>query len=310
VRFTSHAHDGFRLAQCRNEGVLNSTAPYLVFLDGDCIIPPDYLRHHLARRRPRVAITGDCCRLDRETSERIDEEVIRSGEFMKWAPRSERKRLDRERLKAWYYSLTRNRNRPKLFAGTAAMWREDYERVNGYDENFQGWGCEDDDLRSRLTRSGVRVQSILWRTFSYHLWHPPVPSFPKTWREGPNVHYLTRGIRLKRCRNGLRKLSAEDRVVRLAGAPERPELLARVLPARWLANAGAEPEVEILALPGSGAFSGRAECNLLVLLEDVPVPSQLTQQAHVVLARRQHASQATPKWHSLDDFDNVLRAVA
>ena len=40
--------------------------------------------------------------------------------------------------------------------------RADYERVNGYDENFVGWGCEDDDLRLRLRHAGVRIESILF----------------------------------------------------------------------------------------------------------------------------------------------------
>ncbi len=44
LTFTTHQHDGFRLARCRNEGVAASTAPYLLFTDGDCILPPDHLR--------------------------------------------------------------------------------------------------------------------------------------------------------------------------------------------------------------------------------------------------------------------------
>src|SRR5947207_12506473 len=46
VRFVMHPHEGFHIARCRNEGVAASTAPYLLFLDGDCIIPPDHFRAH------------------------------------------------------------------------------------------------------------------------------------------------------------------------------------------------------------------------------------------------------------------------
>src|SRR3954470_19555788 len=38
VRFVTHPHDGFHISRCRNEGVAASTAPYLLFLDGDCVI--------------------------------------------------------------------------------------------------------------------------------------------------------------------------------------------------------------------------------------------------------------------------------
>ena len=50
LTFTTHDHAGFRLARCRNEGVATSTADYLLFTDGDCILPRDHLRKHLAAR--------------------------------------------------------------------------------------------------------------------------------------------------------------------------------------------------------------------------------------------------------------------
>src|SRR5262245_8714249 len=43
VHFTTHPHAAFQLARCRNEGVAASTAPYVLFLDGDCILPPDHV---------------------------------------------------------------------------------------------------------------------------------------------------------------------------------------------------------------------------------------------------------------------------
>ena len=68
VRFTTHEHRTFQLARCRNEGVSASVAPYSLFLDGDCVLPPDFVFQHLARRRPATAISGDCYRLDPATS--------------------------------------------------------------------------------------------------------------------------------------------------------------------------------------------------------------------------------------------------
>src|SRR4051794_39366024 len=71
VQFVTHRHRGFRLARCRNEGVFCARAPYLLFTDGDCIMPPDHLAEHMARRRPGSAVAGDCLRLPREASDRI-----------------------------------------------------------------------------------------------------------------------------------------------------------------------------------------------------------------------------------------------
>ncbi len=90
VHFTTHSHDGFRLARCRNEGVAASRAPYLLFLDGDCILPPDHVTLHLQHCKPGMVMAGDCCRLEQEASTRVNDDVIRRGEFQLWgSPREE-----------------------------------------------------------------------------------------------------------------------------------------------------------------------------------------------------------------------------
>jgi glycosyltransferase involved in cell wall biosynthesis len=38
VRFSTHPHSEFHAARCRNEGVRHSSAPHLLFIDGDCSI--------------------------------------------------------------------------------------------------------------------------------------------------------------------------------------------------------------------------------------------------------------------------------
>src|SRR6185369_6918878 len=93
VQFTTHPHGAFQLARSRNEGVAASTAPYILFLDGDCLLPPDHVAIHLARRRPGVVRAGTFVRLNESTSARIDEAAVRSGKFVKWASAKEIRKL-------------------------------------------------------------------------------------------------------------------------------------------------------------------------------------------------------------------------
>lgn len=291
VRFVTHPHDGFQLSRCRNEGVRAATAPYLLFLDGDCILPPDHVRHHLDRRREGVVMGGDCCRMEREASERIDEEMIRRVGYPSLAPAKELQRLAKRHRKAWFYNLIRHRAKPKLVGNNIALWRKDYERVNGYDERFVGWGCEDDDLRLRLKRAGVRVESILGITFTYHLWHPPHESTPERWREGANVSYLRRPIRMTRCREGLKKLAEDDLIIRRAGEPESSPGWPPPLPAPFRLSPEASPaEVELLFLPGRGGFSGEADCNILVVQPGTAPRRRDLARAHIVVGEERWES--------------------
>ncbi len=283
VEFTTHEHTVFRLSRCRNEGAKASTAPYLLFLDGDCILPRDHVQKHLAHRRPNTVMAGDCCRLEEEVSARVTLDVIRSGQFTAWGPASELKRLKKIDRASRFYRLIRHPTKPKLIGNNVGIWRRDYERVNGYDENFEGWGCEDDDLRHRLRKAGIGVASILRWTHTFHLWHPNEASMPANWKQGQNVNYLLRKGRLTRCRNGLEKRTLDDLSIRLVGDALQPHPAAAWARQRFSAPPQEQPEVEILVLPGKGRFSGRADFNVLVALDPAVANSPIARQAHLTI---------------------------
>jgi GT2 family glycosyltransferase len=53
------------------------------------------------------------------------------------------------------------------------MSREDFLRVDGYDETFDAaWGREDSDICYRLFHSGVRGRNLWFMALQYHLDHP------------------------------------------------------------------------------------------------------------------------------------------
>lgn len=203
VRYTTHPHGGFWLARCRNEGVAVSAAPYLLFVDGDCILPPDHVRRHLEQRRLGRVVVGDCWRLDREGSERVTLESIACGEFLRRIPPRERRRLALKAIRAWCYYRMRCKMLPRMTGNNIGIWRADYERVNGFDENYVGWGYEDRDLQLRLSRLGLRFKSILGQTATCHLWHPTEPTYARNGVGTRNLAYYQRDAVPTRCTLGI-----------------------------------------------------------------------------------------------------------
>ena len=52
------------------------------------------------------------------------------------------------------------------------MHKEDFLRVDGYDEIFdQLWGREDSDICYRLFHSGVKIKNLWFSALQYHLDH-------------------------------------------------------------------------------------------------------------------------------------------
>ena len=52
-----------------------------------------------------------------------------------------------------------------------AFWRDDMIRVNGYNEDIEGWGREDSELAARLQHSGVRRRNLKFSAVAWHLHH-------------------------------------------------------------------------------------------------------------------------------------------
>ena len=314
VRMTTHPHDGFQLARCRNEGVAASTAEKILFLDGDCVIPPDHLARFMKRLRPGLVLAGFCVWLDEATSERVTLEAIRSGEFVAWAPASELKKLAKLYRKSRLYNWLRHPTKPHLFGGDIGICRADYERINGYDEAFVGWGCEDDDLRVRLRRDGVRIESILNDTRTYHLWHPPAASRPAAWKAGANVARHQRRARLTTCLIGLKKRSLQDLRIAVVGAPADDSDATRHLPSPGAyppPSSADRPEIEVAYFPTADRFSGRADCNILVLSGAARrTPSRrLLRDVDAIISTEPIKGATAPRF-SPSEFREALRSVA
>jgi GT2 family glycosyltransferase len=123
--------------------------------------------------------------------------------------------LRKSAFKYRLYNFLRHPTKPyKLRSGNFGISREDFERVNGFDENFEGWGGEDDDLGRRLRRAGARLESIVRHTYSFHLWHPRDITVPDKVKQAANTKYLWRKDAPARCLNGLTKLEPTEAAVR------------------------------------------------------------------------------------------------
>ena len=282
LRFTSEPHAGFRLARVRNQGARLAGGDFLLFLDGDCILPRDHVAAYLARRRPGVALLGYCARLPEQSSAALVPGRLAGIDLESLVPARERRLLRRRFRKAWWHALLRHPSKPRLAGGNFGVWRRDFERVNGFDERFVGWGQEDDDLGLRLRAAGVRLESILDRTRSLHVWHPTDPTAATRWRDGPNVAYFMRRGRLTRCRRGLVERGVDATrwglPASLAATPlERA--VAAAIPGAARVGDGDRCEIEIVTRPGEARFSHPAECRLVLATPEAAIEPRLARRA-------------------------------
>lgn len=172
---------GFRAARIRNLAAQKAKHPYLIFIDGDCILSPNFLKRHLALAEKNWFVSGNRVLLSEKFSQAIIKYKISLCHYglKDW-------------LNAWHQKFT-NKILPNIYlpnhvlrkcykkrwAGAKTcnlgLWRSDFLSVKGFDEGFQGWGFEDSDLIVRLINNNVFHKNGRLGVPVYHLWHTEAP---------------------------------------------------------------------------------------------------------------------------------------
>lgn len=177
VEHVWHQDSGFRAAEIRNRAVLASRGAYVIFLDGDCIVRPDFVAIHRRLAEQGAFVTGNRILLSRQLTEKILEQQLspETWSFGRWIV--ERLRGGINRLSALLHlplGPLRDMRRDKWQGARScnlAIWRGDLDKVDGFDADYCGWGKEDSDLILRLLHAGVRRKDGVFATGVIHLWH-------------------------------------------------------------------------------------------------------------------------------------------
>jgi glycosyltransferase involved in cell wall biosynthesis len=189
IRHVWHEDEGFRAGAIRNRAAAQAQGEYLVFLDGDSVPFADFVARHAALAEPHRFVTGNRVLL----SESLTQQVIVSDGL----PDADASHCP-TRWTAWIWLRARISGRvsrvlPLLHLPNGAwrervqhewrgartcnmaVWRRDFERANGFDESYAGWGHEDADLAVRLIRGGVLRKDGRYAVPVLHLWHAESP---------------------------------------------------------------------------------------------------------------------------------------
>lgn len=159
---------GFRLARSRNNAIAASSGDYLIFLDGDCFLNKHFIEDHLSFAEPDRYVVGTRVNITPKRKEYIFQTGdVRITPFS-WGT-TKRLHAIRSRFLAAF------RRHGGMAGANFAAWRSDVERINGFNEIFEGHGGEDGEFADRLEQAGVRRKKMVHLGIAYHFAHPINP---------------------------------------------------------------------------------------------------------------------------------------
>ena len=201
--------EGFRKTRILNSAIRAASTEYLILSDGDCVPHHDFVRAHFEHRAPRTVLCGRRVMLGPEMSARLTASDVLNGRY-------ERLTLDKMidgllgRSTHWDEAIPLKsdrihsliyRKKPTLVGCNFSLDKSLIEKINGFNEDFAGYGGEDIELEYRLRLEGARFKWVTHRAIQYHLHHESRQANPQ------NTSLLQRTIAEGRavCRRGLIK---------------------------------------------------------------------------------------------------------
>mgnify|MGYP003623406783 CR=1 FL=1 len=164
--------NGFRLGRIRNIAVAAANSDYIIQIDGDIIMEPHFIKDHLFHQKTNTLLQGSRVMITKQKTQKlINHHNIHLSFFSNGLRRKEN--AIRSRLLSTYLS-TRYRNRYPIYYARGcnmSFYREDFIAVNGYNNEFVGWGHEDSELTLRMLNNGCKKDYIKFHCVAYHLYH-------------------------------------------------------------------------------------------------------------------------------------------
>lgn len=176
LRYIRQEDNGFRLAMIRNRSVAAAKGNYIIQIDGDIFLHPDFITDHLREAREGYFLKGGRVQLGEELTKEICEEgkSRRIGIFAKGIEKKRANAFHSNILGDWLAPRYR-KNRDNVLGCNMSYFKQDFIDVNGYDEDFEGWGGEDLDLSFRFRNLGLGKRYLKFCGLAYHLWHKEAP---------------------------------------------------------------------------------------------------------------------------------------
>jgi glycosyltransferase involved in cell wall biosynthesis len=177
IKHCWHPDEGFRAAMIRNRAAALAAYEYLIFLDGDCVPLADFIHHHVRLAEIGYFVAGNRILLNPLFTQKVLAQKISLENYTlsQWVCARLKQECNRFLpILALPFGRLRKLS-PYQWEGVKTcnlgMWREDYIKVNGLDENYIGWGFEDSDLVVRLLKAKIKRKSGKCATPVIHLWH-------------------------------------------------------------------------------------------------------------------------------------------
>lgn len=164
-----HEDSGNQKPAIMNKAIAKSSYDYIVEIDGDIIMHKDFIKDHLYYAQKGFYLFGSRVNIQSSILTSIfQNKTINFNYFSKGI----KKRNRTLRLPfLMNFEKPHDKISKKLRGCNMSFWKEDFIKVNGFNEELFGWGVDDSELIQRLHNLGIQGKRLKNVALVYHIYH-------------------------------------------------------------------------------------------------------------------------------------------
>ncbi|WP_083257188.1 glycosyltransferase family 2 protein [Arcticibacter eurypsychrophilus] len=163
--------EGFQLAKIRNKAIAIAQFEYIIQIDGDLSLHKHFIKDHIELSQKGSFITGSRVIMDKSLSENVLRRQRNLTNLFLPGIRNHTNMMRIKFLRDYLADRYKQHDNLYLRGCNMAFWKSDLIKVNGYNEDFCGWGKEDNEIAVRLINSGIKKRAIKFGGIVFHMYH-------------------------------------------------------------------------------------------------------------------------------------------
>jgi glycosyltransferase involved in cell wall biosynthesis len=162
-------NEGFRAAKSRNKAIAKSNDDYIILIDGDMILHPEFIVDHINHAEQGYFVQGTRVLLTQSATQSALAKMRINFSFLSNGIQN-RKNAIHSNFLSRLFSKKKNHLRG-IKTCNMAFFKKDCIAVNGFNNEFEGWGREDSEFIVRMINNNVNRKNLRFNAIQYHLWH-------------------------------------------------------------------------------------------------------------------------------------------
>jgi hypothetical protein len=138
-------------------------------IDGDMVLHPKFIEDHISHAESGYFVQGTRVLLTQSATQDALVKMKTNFSFLSSGIQN-RKNAIHSNFLSRLFSKKKNYLRG-IKTCNMAFFKQDCININGFNNDFEGWGREDSEFVVRLLNSGIHRKNLRFNALQFHLWH-------------------------------------------------------------------------------------------------------------------------------------------